>query len=649
MIRSESLRLLALSMLMMLARPAWARSGEGELARASSEAQKADVIAAWAGNAWRNYPEVDFNSLRIGQDTAYYGMLLSDEYFEPVFGEPYLSLSDAEREQIRRLFGRLGRYRNEKFGGRYLLALSTALKAPAAPGQRPRGDQGVVADYFRLVPELNEKARRWHAAMSELESLPGNAESFWLVDEKLPLWERDLTGLWPDQLRQLAKAAARIKREAAGEVLNAMVDAAIAGTEPAGQGRGDPGRGEEDARRPTREPGQRPSGRGTPREEARERADEGRGRREAALRERARRDEARRAHRELEATSGPAPAQRVTGDPRYDRAIRLQYLLWEQQELLGLAPEQVQRAVRARIDDAMGQNLGALVAEQAEAIDNFGSGAQAILAGSRWYTDYVRDYLGVFDHPIVRQPLSRFEQRRSADLNAGRAEAVERIGRIRSEAELATAAEQYLAVATDRDTVAGKVILAAIEAQRPIAAWETEKQKYSPAELALMTRPGVVRVPDDYAPPTGREVELAFLRAMAFTGGELVGPHTAKVGHAPLQNVFFMFLHTQPFKILQTVPMDERGGYVCEFMVDFRAELPGSLLAPDDHSMGAVLLRQLAAMVENEMPARMVAWFVMEPSGWQSPTVRAASFEAMLRQDANIADFARQVTTGVWP
>lgn len=192
------------------------RREPGSLAESKSFDEVCETLLAWVGQLPAEYPDLDLKNTVMGKIYPKASNLFRDEYFIPVFGEPYDQTTVEGRHKIhlevaRPCFGVTGKDRRYKtqflpyqplFDGAFLLA---------------QGDFG----FQRLSTVVTERRAisRWRdQVLSETAKLPPTLESFNTLKSDLARGSRDLAPLWPSEGREFSAALTARQSELARQI-----------------------------------------------------------------------------------------------------------------------------------------------------------------------------------------------------------------------------------------------------------------------------------------------------------------------------------------------------------------------------------------------------------------------------------------------
>jgi hypothetical protein len=304
----------------------------------------------------------------------------------------------------------------------------------------------------------------------------------------------------------------------------------------------------------------------------------------------------------------------------YDGIKRLQDALNANQELFGLVPENARDREMRRIHERFDGELTPLMMAERKKIDNFDSGAKALVNGTHWWRNFRETYDARFGAVAVVGDVREYmRQRRRADLEAGEKEAIASVAAAANKDDVDNKLALYVGFPGDLETDAGKRIRKAGEDRIAAIAWEREKDKYSERELALMSKPGVVDVPASYPPPTTHEITLAMLRAFASTGGEIVSADSATFTPVRMFKKLAFRMKVKQVELAKAEPITG-GGYLCEYRIFLKLDLPDAISSSSDGF--AQMYNQFIQQAQKlDEPGWVTAKFFLTSTGWRSPDV----------------------------
>jgi hypothetical protein len=306
----------------------------------------------------------------------------------------------------------------------------------------------------------------------------------------------------------------------------------------------------------------------------------------------------------------------------------------QQKELLEYVSQDTRQKLNSRINAKMGEFLEPLLREEADATGSLGEGADAVVAGNKWYRHLNATYGFAAGHPAFQAAIKQFQGRRTADLSAAEPTIIAEIEEQSSEKAVDNTRNNYLCVPGDGDTAAAAAIAAAANARKSAIAWEREKTRYSERELALMNKDGrgVISVPANYEPPTAQEITLATLRAFASTGGEVLSANTATF--TPMRNFknFAYRIQIQNVELNNLEHPDQSpcqpagaGGYVCHYRLSKTVAIPNFAGSSQNPllKLNEVLIRASEQAQKLNEPELKKVRFVLTPTGWRAPELES--------------------------
>ena len=160
----------------------------------SSAANKAQAILNWTGKMNEEYPGVDFYHMVV--DELYPRMLnlFADEYFVPVFGEPFDEMNKAKRMQIGRSFR--SAWSSNKWGPQF-----TWQRMIDRPFILENGSFSYreVADFLTKRRELKKEYDKIYSLLSEKNNEITTND---LIKYK-QLVAKDFSGFWPSDVKKI--------------------------------------------------------------------------------------------------------------------------------------------------------------------------------------------------------------------------------------------------------------------------------------------------------------------------------------------------------------------------------------------------------------------------------------------------------------
>lgn len=214
----------------------------------------------------------------------------------------------------------------------------------------------------------------------------------------------------------------------------------------------------------------------------------------------------------------------------YEGLRELQNVIDDRVGLFNLVSPSVKQREQTRAAEAYRQGLPRVLGEDWKRFEARGAGIEGVKNGVRWYRDFEDRYYGSFEiGPPFNDLITRVREARDKDLASSSLGIIEMLKPTKTIEALNRAREEYLIDEIDELGKGAKPIYVWIVNHELKINFEKEKWKFSANELAMMTIPGIVSVPDSYGPPSGDDIRMALLRAYVNAGGRLVDRHTATV------------------------------------------------------------------------------------------------------------------------
>lgn len=306
----------------------------------------------------------------------------------------------------------------------------------------------------------------------------------------------------------------------------------------------------------------------------------------------------------------------------YDGIRQLHDTLNNNQELFSLVSESTRSREMARVREKLDAELKPLMEAERKKIDNFDSGAKALVNGALWWRTFHETYDIPFgDVAVVQETRKYMQQRRLSALETGEKEAIASVTASANKADVDNKVALYAGLPGDVDTEAGKRVRKAGQDRIDALAWEKEKEKYSERELALMSKPGVIDVPASYPAPTTHEIGLAMLRAFASTGGEVLSADTATFTPARMFKKFAYRMKVKQIELARAEPISG-GGYECEYRIFMKFDLPDFISSSQDGF--AQMYNQFMQQAQKlEEPGWVTSKLFLTPTGWRSPDMES--------------------------
>lgn len=320
----------------------------------------------------------------------------------------------------------------------------------------------------------------------------------------------------------------------------------------------------------------------------------------------------------------------------YEGAVEL--AAWETRHAraFSVAPEPTQAELRDRIQTRLDDLLTGLMDQELPALDGFGRGREAVVAGRTWFLNFKTRYAFASGRPPVTTALRRITDRRGRDLLAVRAQLESEIDAQGDDAGLDALAAKYLVGPEDGMTEGGRAIERRIdERRRTLDRERYVAANFTAGERARMDARGSVVVPAGYVlpgpqqlKPSSEDVRMAILRAFLDAGGRRTGPFRSTFGYAFLAGMFGIDVEIQNPVLGRIEPAAGRcgewqaaGGYCIAYepRLHFRASQEiGELLAG---SVQGQMMSGMLTVANNAAPDARVDNFVLTADGWKAPSL----------------------------
>lgn len=330
-----------------------------------------------------------------------------------------------------------------------------------------------------------------------------------------------------------------------------------------------------------------------------------------------------------------AAAAALGGAKGYETALACRDFQQTHAAIVSLAAPAAREKETERVQAHLHETLAALMAAPRQELNALGSGVEAVTAGARWYRSFEERFASKFKDSSLDDTLAVLLRRRPADLAAGEADLLSRIQKADQEARITGLLAESLGVPGD-DRIDAAIHLRAAAAERIAAVrWEQEKTKYSERELALMSKPGTLKVPAHYPPPTEQEIGLAILRAAASVNGEVISADTAT--YRPISIIQgFVYKITVRKVTLGSTATSASGGYDCACSLLWKLDMPGAHGELGTSGVAVNMMRELQRKLDTAEAQPIDLRLVLTTTGWQSPTMqevfRANSFDFLFKR-----------------
>lgn len=306
-------------------------------------------------------------------------------------------------------------------------------------------------------------------------------------------------------------------------------------------------------------------------------------------------------------------------------------------DMFELVPAQLAQSQRQRLAADLALRLEELLAAERRQMEGWPTGMEGLAQSLAWYRSFAARY-AAFGPEVLQATLAAFRQQREAIAANAEREWTAAVAAATSPAALTPLEASRLDVLADHGLEAPARLRAVVQRRRAALDVQRERAKWSEGELLLMSSPGLLRVPARYEAPTDTEVGLAFLRAFANMGGQLLGPTSVRYGMPPLQ-LAAMRIELKSAQKVACKPAPV--GHECQFRVAIEVGPDGSMQALLGGSIQGRFMQWMFDTINRAEPRLLSETFVLTPSGWRAPGIEKALAENAAAYWEGIADTLR--------